>query len=122
MYYTDMDSKFYYIQEADFCQSERSETRPCEIGATSGKFCASKMKRVQTIELQTIKESKELYYLLTGMSYTKIGIKFYGRNTNKFIYKIRKLMKIFNLANRRQLAYFAVKNHLVTLEKIEDFN
>ena len=69
-----------------------------------------------------IQESKELYYLLTGLSYTKIGIEYYGRNTNKFIYRIRKLMKQFNLTNRRQLAYFAVKNHLVTPQKIKDFD
>ena len=80
MYYYDMDSEFYYIQE-----------------------------------------SRELYYLLTGLSYTKIGIKFYGHNTNKFIYRIRKLMKKFNLTNRRQLAYFAVTNHLVTPQKVKDY-
>ena len=80
MYYNDMDSEFYYVQE-----------------------------------------SRELYYLLTGLSYTNIGIKFYGRQKYKFIYRIRKLMKQFNLTNRRQLAYFAVTNHLVTLDKIKDF-
>ena len=68
-----------------------------------------------------VQESKELYYLLTGLSYTKIGIKFYGYNTNKFVYKIHKIMKKFNLQNRRQLAYFAIKNHLITLNKIKDF-
>lgn len=66
-----------------------------------------------------IQEDKVFYYLLTGLSYPKIGILFYARNTNKFVYRVRKLMKQFNLVNRRQLAYFAVKNHLVTPEKIE---
>ena len=69
-----------------------------------------------------IQESKELYCLLTGLSYTQIGIKFYLSNTNKFVYRIRKLMKRFNLCNRRQLAYFAVINHLITPEKIKDFS
>ena len=72
-------------------------------------------------EFYEIQESRELYYLLTGLSYTKIGIVFYGRQKYKFVYRIRKLMKQFNLTNRRQLAYFAVTNHLVTLEKIKDF-
>ena len=80
MYYTDMDSEFYEIQE-----------------------------------------SRELYYLLTGLSYTKIGIEFYGREKYKFVYRIRKLMKQFNLTNRRQLAYFAVTNHLVTPQRVKDF-
>ena len=65
-----------------------------------------------------IQEEKVFYCLLTGLSYYQIGIQFYGRNTNKFIYQVRKLMKQFSLANRRQLAYFAVKKHLVTPEKI----
>ncbi len=29
-------------------------------------------------------------------------------------------MKRFNLANRRHLAYFAVKNHLIDVEKLKD--
>ncbi len=66
-----------------------------------------------------IQHSKELYCLLTGMSYTQIGNKFYGGNTNKFIYRIRKLMKTLHLANRRQQTYFAIKNNLVDVDKIE---
>lgn len=68
-----------------------------------------------------IQECKELYYLLTGLTYNEIGIKFYQRNTNKFIYRIRILMKILNASNRRQLAYYAVKNNLVRIEKIRTY-
>lgn len=80
MYYNELDSKFYNLQE-----------------------------------------SRELYYLLTGLSYRKIGIKYYGMNANKFIYKMRKLRKEFHLANRRHLAYFIVKNHLIDVNKLRDF-
>lgn len=69
-----------------------------------------------------LQEARELYYLLLGLSYEKIGILFYYRNKHKFIYKVRKLMKRFNLQNRRQLAYFAVKNHLITPEKLEEYS
>lgn len=67
-----------------------------------------------------IQESRELYYLFLGLSYEQIGIKFYSRQKNKFIYKIRKLMKLLNVSNRRQLAYSALKNHLITPEKIKE--
>ena len=72
-------------------------------------------------EYYEIQESKELYCVLTGLSYSKIGIKFYGHNTNKFIYRIRKLMKQLQVCNRRQLAYVALKRHLVTLDKVKEY-
>lgn len=68
-----------------------------------------------------LQETRELYYLLTGLSYTEIGINFYNRNKYKFIYRIKKIMKEFNVQNRRQLAYFAVKEHLVQLDKIGEY-
>ena len=69
---------------------------------------------------EEIPDIKVVYYLLTGLSYREIGIRFYYHNTNKFIYRVRKLMKKFHLANRRHLAYFAVKNHLIDVEKLKD--
>ena len=72
-------------------------------------------------EYYEILNSKELYCIFSGLSYTKIGAKFYGRNTNKFIYRIRKLMKQLHVCNRRQLAYVALKQHLVTLDKVMEY-
>ena len=71
-------------------------------------------------EFYEIQDNPIFYYLLTGLSYREIGIRFYYHNTNKFIYRVRKLMKKFNLVNRRHLAYFAVKNHLIDAEKLKD--
>ncbi len=68
-----------------------------------------------------IPDLKIFYYLLTGLSYREIGIKFYYHNTNKFIYQVRKLMKQFNIANRRHLVYFAIKNNLINKEKIVEY-
>lgn len=65
-----------------------------------------------------IQEDNVFYFLLTGLSYQEIANEFYYRNIHKFVYKVRKLMKELNLQNRRQLVYFAVKNHLVSIEKI----
>ena len=62
---------------------------------------------------EQIPDMKVIYCVLTGLSYREIGVKFYGFNTNKFIYQVRKLMKMLHLANRRHLAYFAVKNNLI---------
>lgn len=62
---------------------------------------------------EQIPDMKVIYCVLTGLSYREIGVKFYGYRTNKFIYQIRKLLKHFHLANRRHLAYFAVKNNLI---------
>lgn len=76
----------------------------------------------KTLEFyEEIPDIKVIYYLLTGLSYREIGIRFYYHNTNKFIYRVRKLMKKFHLANRRHLAYFAVKNHLVNAERLKEY-
>lgn len=62
---------------------------------------------------------KLFYYLLTGKSYRKIAEKYYSHDINKLIYRIRKLKKELSLSNRRQLAYFAVENKLVDIEKVK---
>ncbi len=62
---------------------------------------------------------KLFYYLLTGKSYGKIAEKYYSYDINKLIYRIRKLKKELSLSNRRQLAYFAVENKLVDIEKVK---
>lgn len=62
---------------------------------------------------------KLFYYLLTGKSYVKIAEKYYSYDINKLIYRIRKLKKELSLSNRRQLAYFAVENKLVDIEKVK---
>lgn len=66
--------------------------------------------------LYDVVDMKELYYLLTGLSYREIAERFYSRQTYKFIYRVRKLMKELHLQNRRQLTFYAVKNNLVSLE------
>ena len=72
-------------------------------------------------EFYEIQDNPIFYYLLTGLSYREIGIRFYYHNTNKVVYRVRKLMKRFSLANRRHLAYFAVKNHLINTQKLEEY-
>lgn len=69
-------------------------------------------KQTQLI-FNKIPDMKVIYCLLTGLSYNQIGKKFYHYNTGKFVYKVRKLLKQFNLTNRRHLTYFAVKNELI---------
>ncbi len=66
--------------------------------------------------LYDVVDMKELYYLLTGLSYREIAKRFYSRQTYKFIYRVRKLMKELHLQNRRQLAFYVIKNNLVSLE------
>lgn len=68
-----------------------------------------------------IQDSKELYCLLTGLPYSKIATIFYGRNIEKFVYRVRKLMKQLHVVNRRQLAYMAVKEHLVDLKRVKEY-
>lgn len=68
-----------------------------------------------------IPDIKVIYCIMTGLSYRKIGVKFYGYRTGKFVYQVRKLLKQFNLLNRRQLAYFAVKNNLVNYDKLKEY-
>ena len=77
-------------------------------------------KKTQNLYEQ-IPDMKVIYCLLTGLSYREIGIKFYYHNTYKFVYKVRQLLNMFNLANRRQLAYFAVKNNLINAEILKEF-
>ena len=72
-------------------------------------------------EFYEIQDNPIFYYLLTGLSYREIGIRFYYHNTNKVVYQVRKLMKRFSLANRRHLAYFAVKNHLINTQKLDEY-
>lgn len=72
-------------------------------------------------ELYNIQDTKELYYLLTGLTYREIGKKFYQYNTNKFVYRVKKMMKKLNLCNRRQLIYFAIKNNILVLDRIKGF-
>lgn len=71
--------------------------------------------------LYDVVDMKELYYLLTGLSYREIAERFYSRQTYKFIYRVRKLMKELHLQNRRQLAFYAVKNNLVSLEMFKRY-
>lgn len=68
-----------------------------------------------------LQERRELYFLLTGLSYREIAQEFYNLNKNKFVYKICKIMKELQLQNRRQLAYFTVKNRLVQIDKIQRY-
>ena len=68
-----------------------------------------------------IPDMKVIYCLLTGLSYRQIGVKFYHYNTGKFIYKVRKLLKQFKLANRRHLSYFVVKNELIDSNILERY-
>lgn len=77
-------------------------------------------KKTQELYEQ-IPDIKVIYCLLTGLSYREIGVKFYYHNTGKFVYKVRQLFKMFNLANRRHLTYFAFKNNLVDPQKLEEF-
>ncbi len=72
-------------------------------------------------KLYNLQEARELYFLFTGLSYRQIAEEFYNRNKNKFIYKIRKIMKELKLQNRRQLAYFAFKNKLIQVDKIKEY-
>ncbi len=60
------------------------------------------------------------YYLLTGKTYKEIAQEYYYCDLNKFIYQVRRLREQLFLKNRRQLAYFAVVNELVNLDRIFD--
>lgn len=68
-----------------------------------------------------LQENKVFYLLISGLSYTEIADEFYNRQKYKFIYKVRKIMKELQLQNRRQLAYFAIKNNLVRAERIKEY-
>lgn len=62
-----------------------------------------------------------LIHLLTGKTYKQIAQDYYFFNLNKVLYKVRKLRETLALRNRRQLAYFALVNGLVDVEKITCF-
>ena len=68
-----------------------------------------------------LKNDRVFYILLSGLSYTEISERYYHFQYYKFVYKVRKLFKEFNLHNRRQLAFFAVSNGLVEPERIGEY-
>ena len=74
------------------------------------------MKHDVDSELYLYKNNPIFYYLLEGLTYNEIARKYYCFNKNKFVYAVRKLLKRFNLTNRRQLVYFAVLNELVEIK------
>ena len=65
-----------------------------------------------------IQNYRIFYYLVEGLSYREIANKYYLRNKNKFVYKIRKLMHKYNIQNRKQLVFWAFKKELIIEEKI----
>ena len=62
--------------------------------------------------------SEMLSYLLSGKTYAQIAQEYYFFNLNKVLYKVRKLRETLCLRNRRQLAYFALVNGLVDVDRI----
>lgn len=68
-----------------------------------------------------IQDIRIVYCIVAGLTFREISIKFYSHNLNKVIYRIRQLYKIFNLVNRRHLAYFAVKNNIINFEQLEKY-
>ena len=68
-----------------------------------------------------LQNERIFYFLLSGLTYSEIVEKYYSRHKYKFIYQVRKLMRIFHLQNRRQLAYFAVKNGLVDTDLLRKY-
>lgn len=68
-----------------------------------------------------IPDMRLIYCVLNGLTYRQIGIKLYFYNENKVKYRIRQLFKMFNLANRRHLAYFAVVNNIVDMDLLEKY-
>lgn len=69
-------------------------------------------------EFFELQNDRIFYQLITGLSYRDIANKYYLRNKNKFVYKVRKLMSKYNIQNRRQLVFWAFKKELVNEEKI----
>ena len=67
-----------------------------------------------------INNDRVFYFLISGKTYREIAKEYYCYDLNKFIYAVRKLRERLGLRNRRQLAYFAVVNKLVDLERILD--
>ena len=68
-----------------------------------------------------IPDMRLIYCVLNGLTYRQIGIKLYFYNENKVKYRIRQLFKMFNLANLRHLAYFAVVNNIVDMDLLEKY-
>lgn len=68
-----------------------------------------------------LQNERIFYFLLSGLTYSEIVEKYYSRHKYKFIYQVRKLMRIFHLQNRRQLAYFAVKKGLVDTDLLRKY-
>ena len=68
-----------------------------------------------------ISDMRLIYCVLNGLTYRQIGIKLYFYNENKVKYRIRQLFKMFNLANRRHLAYFAVVNNIIDMDLLEKY-
>lgn len=56
-----------------------------------------------------LQNDRIFYQLITGLSYRDIANKYYLRNKNKFVYKVRKLMSKYNIQNRRQLVFWVFK-------------
>lgn len=69
-------------------------------------------------EFFEIQNDRIFYHLVTGLSYRDIANKYYLRNKNKFVYKVRKLMQKYHLQNRRQLVFWAFKKELINEDKI----
>ena len=59
------------------------------------------------------------YLLLSGLTYSEIANKYYHRQKYKFVYQVRKILTRLGLKNRRQLAYYAVANHLINKNRTE---
>ncbi|MBE7713775.1 MAG: response regulator transcription factor [Cyanobacteria bacterium SIG26] len=77
------------------------------------------MKYEENGILEQYANSDILRLLVLGFTYTEIANKYYLRNKNKVTYLVRKLLKIFGLKNRQQLALYIVTNKLINLN-LED--
>lgn len=62
-----------------------------------------------------------IYCILAGLTFREIAVAYYHYNINKVKYRVRQLYKVFNLANRRHLAYFAVSNNIIDLEQLGNY-
>lgn len=71
--------------------------------------------------MEKIPDMRIVYGVVAGLTYREIAMKYYYHQINKVVYRVRQLYKTFNLANRRHLAYFAVKNHLINAQKLEEY-
>ncbi len=71
--------------------------------------------------MEKIPDIRIVYYVVAGLTYREIAMKYYHYQIYKVIYRVRQLYKEFDLTNRRHLAYFAVKNHLINTQKLEEY-